>query len=229
MIRNTFLLLFLMSFQSAVDFFKLPTEEFLSKEIVHQSFDLNQTDYELMDATVFHLLNQKRTALGLPLLKHHTSLYQAGRKIQSEFEFRPFVQEDKTNARIRKSIEKDRWSLGFEGQLSTAFALQIDGLNWNSEQLFHYDEASPSHTGFHLFEGKSSSKEKIELPTYTYLECAKSIVNALSKEAQEAILSNIYEDCGIHVMWYYKTLNRRKIPQVKAVIILGGYATKGIK
>ena len=229
MIYRTILLVSLLPCLNADNFFSVSAEDFLKKNELKQDFTVKQTDYLLIDAAIFHLINQKRELLGLKPLQHNVNLYQTSRKMQSVFEFRPFIQREKINARIRKELQKNSKSLGFNGQLFTAFALQTDGLKWEEKALFHYDENAASTTGFHLYQGKSNAKEKVEILPVSYLTSAQMILAAFSPEEQKVIFSDIYDACGIHLMWYYKTLNRRKIPQVKTLIILGGYATKGVK
>lgn len=68
--------------------------------------------------------------------------------------------------------------------------------------------------------------ESIDL--YDYRGFAVDFLENMASPNKKKLYSKSYKWVGIQTMWYYKSINRKKIPQIKVVFILGGFQTAGM-
>jgi len=60
------------------------------------------------------------------------------------------------------------------------------------------------------------------------LSFAKQLLSNLESDNKKNLYSKSYKWGGLHLQWYYKSINKNKIPQIKMIFILGGYQTAGM-
>ena len=92
---------------------------------------------------------------------------------------------------------------------------------------------SDTDTEFHLFYGekpkkRDKDKSRLEIPHHSYLSFAKQLLSNLESDNKKNLYSKSYKWGGLHLQWYYKSINKNKIPQIKMIFILGGYQTAGM-
>lgn len=199
-----------------------------SKELVYE-----QTDHELLNRTVFELINQERKLKKLPLLKRNEKLGTLAKSYQSTLEFKSFKNPLRIESKINKKLTEKAKKRGYKGGILQAVALQHNGINYEKDRPFFYrKDDQKNQLGMYYGSKKELKKNPDNLtpiPNYTYVGFAKALLSQLSKKQKKMLYSKSYEDLGIQLNWHYKSLHKRKIPQIKLVVLLGGYVTLGIR
>ncbi|MFT6747794.1 MAG: hypothetical protein ACJAZ2_002151 [Glaciecola sp.] len=191
------------------------------------------TDHELLNSTVFQLINEERIKRKLDTLQFNSSLYQLARKKQSNLEFRTFKNAIKIQTKINKKLEIKAKNIGYKGVLVTSVASQHNALDYEKGKVFfHVKNDKTNKLGLYYGTKKDLKNPTIfvnKIPNYTYLQFATSLLKNLSSKQKKMLYSKSYTDIGLQLNWYYKSLHKRKIPQIKFVAILGGYVTAGMR
>lgn len=195
--------------------------------------DLANFDAEVLNQELYKSVQSFRSKKKTKDLKQSSALAYISKKWQSILEFRSFSNGEKIQSKINKKLPEDGKKSAYQGSILESIALQVNGIKFQSDEAYVYDKKS-SDKEFGLYYGTrkelkkdKSKRRKIEL--YTYEELANEIINQLSSKQKKLLKSPSYQDIGLHVQWNYKTLHRRKIPQMKAIFILGGMQTIGIR
>ena len=86
---------------------------------------------------------------------------------------------------------------------------------------------------FKLFYGKRPNKNtknqtRKEIQPLSYFHFAKNILKKLESENKKQLYAKSYKWGGLHLQWYYKSFNKRKIPEIKMIFLLGGHQTAGM-
>tara|TARA_B110000211_G_C14077221_1_gene552759 strand:+ start:1174 stop:1854 length:681 start_codon:yes stop_codon:yes gene_type:complete len=189
-------------------------------------------DEQVMNDLIFNLVNNKRVAKGLEVLKYETALSTVAKQFQSKFEFRRFKYPEKIERKIERKLALKTRNLGFKGGLVLPIVGQGAGVDYKKGEDFFYDKKE-TETEFHLFYGnkpkkKDKDKSRVEIPHHTYLSFAKAFLKKLDSKNKKKLYSKSYKWGGLYFQWYYKSINKKKIPQMKMIFILGGYQTAGM-
>lgn len=189
-------------------------------------------DAKLVNNLLIGLINQKRIAKGLDTLEVNESLNTVCRRIQSKLEFRSFQHPDKIERKINKDLYKATRSEGFDGGLVLPVACQYNGINYKAGKAFYFDKKDES-TEFQLFYGEKPRKKDLDqevksIDLYDYNQFAEDFLANISSSNQKYLYSKSYKWIGVQTMWYYKSIHKKKIPQIKVVFILGGFQTAGM-
>jgi len=193
----------------------------------------DNTDHELLNKVVFQLINKERVKQKIDTLTLNSSLHQLARKSQSELEFRTFNDPVKIQSKINKKLEVKTKNSGYKGGIVVSLASQHNAINYEKgKPFFHLKNDKENKLG--LYYGtkkdlKSSKKSIQKIPNYTYVEFASALLKNLSSKQKKILYSKSYKDLGLQLNWHYKSLHKRKIPQIKLVAILGGYMTIGTR
>lgn len=209
--------------------FKTPPLETASNEKI----TVRSLNHSLLNQTVFALINQKRKKKGLDTLEYTSSLNEIAIKYQDELEFRRFKNTPSIERKINKSLYQRTKKAGFDGGLVLPVVGEFNALKYDGKQEFFLDKTNKD-SEFKLFYGKKprkSEKDPVreEIEALDYLSFAKTVLKNLESDNKKQLYSKVYKWGGLHLQWYYKSLNKRKIPQIKMVFLLGGYATAGMR
>jgi hypothetical protein len=203
-------------------------ESFLSQTIGSKEVDVYDFDPGLLNACVFFTLNQYRLNKKRKAFVYSPELEKVAYnyvQIQSSYKFRYYQNE---RDKLFKGLETVTKIFGFPGTLVDANAAYPYALNYEGKKDFYYDRKD-SVTKTKLYYGKKTkSKDKNTIreliPNETYLSLAKKIVRKWSSRSdKKRSKSRAYTYMACYVDIDERTLNRRRIPQIKAVQIFGGY------
>lgn len=186
----------------------------------------------LLNSLVFNLVNKRRVEKGLDSLVYNEALSTVCRKYQSKFEFRRFTSPEKVEKKIERSLHAETQKLGFKGGLVLPLVEQSNGIAYDDGELYFFNKKD-KETEFHLFYGtkpkkKDEDQDRDEIPHHSYLSFANEMLDGLSVSHRKKIYSKSYKWGGLHLQWYYKSINKNRIPQMKMIFVLGGYQTAGM-
>ena len=190
-------------------------------------------NHSLLNKTVFQLVNDKRRKKGLDTLKYTSALNKVSLKFQDKLELRRFTNTSSIERKINRTLYHKTKNYGFDGGLVIPIVGESKALNYDGKSEFFYKK-SDKKSEFKLFYGKKPRKSELnpsrtEIEALNYYNFAKTILKKLESENKKELYSKAYKWGGLHLQWYYKSLNKRKIPQIKMIFILGGYATAGMR
>lgn len=188
---------------------------------------------ELLNETIFQLVNQKRIKKGLKALDYDASLNEVCRDYQDEFEFKNFRNSGSIERKIARKVHLKTKKAGFKGKLILPVVGQSEALNYNKKKEFHLN-LNNHESEFHLYYGKKPRKseqnpDREPIKAFNYYAFAKNLLNEMDSEHKKQLYKKHYKWGGIHTQWYYKSLNKRRIPKIKMIFLLGGYATAGMR
>ena len=209
-------------------YYSLSWQQFEDLPEVRKIIDLQNPDYELLDAAVFQVSNKVRVKEGkkelqyLPLL-HRSASYHAQAMIDLEFY-------DHYNLRQLSYLTPDKRITAFGGVF-----------HYTSENIAQYDiintgqEYCPSRLKNGRFRYLNCETHKPYRP-YTYIAYAAAVVNGWlhSPSHRKNLLSENYQYLGCAVRISKNPYQQKKVPFGRLVQNFGGYgpdpkATSGIK
>jgi hypothetical protein len=180
----------------------------------NEKLSILSLDSEFLNQTVFRLINEKRRKKGVDTLEYSAELNNVCRKYQDELEFRRFKNTPSIERKINKQLSSRTKKSGFKEQ--DFFIMKTE-----------------TKSEFKLFYGKRPSKNaknktRKEVQPLNYFHFAKNILRKLESENKKQLYAKSYNWGGLHLQWYYKSLNKRKIPEIKMIFLLGGHQTAGM-
>ena len=198
----------------------------------NQLLSVRSFDEQVMNNLIFRLVNEKRVKKGLEALEHEPALSSVAKQYQSKLEFRRFRYPEKIERKIERKLSFKTRRLGFKGGLVLPIVGQGNAIDYKKGADFFYDKKE-NDTEFHLFYGdkprkKDKDKFRAGIPHHSYLSFAKNFLKGLESKNKKKLYSKSYKWGGLHLQWYYKSINKKKIPQLKMIFILGGYQTSGM-
>ena len=190
-------------------------------------------NHNLLNRTVFQLVNEKRQKKGLDSLKYTSALNKVSLVFQNKLELRRFTNTSSIERKISKTLYSKTKKSGFDGGLVIPVVGEHEALDYDGNSEFFYNK-NDKKSEFKLFYGIKPRKSELnpkrtEIQALDYYSFAKKILKKLESENKRELYSKAYKWGGLHLQWYYKSLNKRKIPQIKMILILGGYATSGMR
>ena len=187
-------------------------------------------DADLLERAIVELINEKRKKKGVDSLIFQDGLQKSAAYFQSKLEFRRFKYPEKIERKIDRDLQKMTKKYGYEGGLTLPVVAMHQGINYKAGEAFFYDGSKKE--AFKLFYGEKPRKDdsslREEIPAYTYREFAHALIKNLESPNKKQLYAKVYTKVGVDLSWYYKTLNRRRIPQVKMILVLGGFQTAGM-
>lgn len=190
-------------------------------------------DHNLLNKIVFQLVNKKRQKKGLDSLKFSLELSKISLNFQDKLELRRFTNTSSIERKINRTLYSKTKKGGFDGGLVIPVIAESEALDYNGKSEFFYNKIS-KNSEFKLFYGKKPRKSelnpsRVEIKALDYYSFAKKLLKKIESENKKELYSKAYKWGGLHLQWYYKSLNKRKIPQIKMIFILGGFATAGMR
>ena len=198
----------------------------------NEKLSILSLDSEFLNQTVFRLINEKRRKKGVDTLEYSAELNNVCRKYQDELEFRRFKNTPSIERKINKQLSSRTKKSGFKGSLVLPIAAQEKALDYDKKQDF-FIMKTDTKSEFKLFYGKrpgknAKNKTRKEIQPLSYFHFAKNILRKLESENKKQLYAKSYNWGGLHLQWYYKSLNKRKIPEIKMIFLLGGRQTAGM-
>ena len=237
MIKSIFYLLFVISVTTTEknesknqDYFD---EGGYLKSAKTKKLSVKTLNHMLLNEIVFQLVNNKRRKKGLEALTYASELNKVSLKFQDKLELRRFTNTSSIERKISRTLYNKTKNAGFDGGLVVPVVGEYEALDYDGRSEFFYNR-SEKKSEFKLFYGKKPRKSELnpsrtEIQALDYYSFAKKILKKLESENKKELYSKVYKWGGLHLQWYYKSLNKRKIPQIKMIFILGGYATAGMR
>ena len=214
---------FIVSFSSDISSVALENEELI----------FERYNPILLQRTVLTLINNKRTAKGLDSLKNNIVLERSAKQFQSKLEFKGFQNSERIESKINRKLTDAVKKSGYSGALAVSIACQHQGINYKKgSEFFHKKNDQGNILGMYYGEKKILKTDYSELdtiPNYTYYEFATALLDGLEKHQKKILFSSAYKDIGIQLSWHYKSLHKRKIPQIKLIAVVGGFMTAGLR
>lgn len=213
-------------------------QDYFNKEVYLKSaktkkLGVKTLNHTLLNETVFKLVNNKRRKKGLDALTYASALNKVSLKFQDKLELRRFANTSSIERKISRTLYNKTKSAGFDGGLVVPVVGEYEALDYDGKSEFFYNR-NEKQSEFKLFYGKKPRKSELnpsrtEIQALDYYSFAKKILKKIESENKKELYSKAYKWGGVHLQWYYKSLNKRKIPQIKMIFILGGYATAGMR
>ena len=181
---------------------KLSYNQFLMHPKLTEYIDVQQPDTDLLEAAIFHLTNQERIKKGEDSLKYLTKLNKVARFHSNKMrDLKFFAHENKKELEYYSVYKRYKH-----------FGISRDGgeniLKGSVERLngrTYEKEMSQKNNGMYRYYRKYLFM-KFYLYNYTYMELAKSSVDAWMKSRghRDNILSDGYKYLGVGVSFEYK-------------------------
>ncbi len=224
-----FSFLFFSSFNTPDSYYTQSASSFFSSGIADKTLTLSSADPELLNATVFHTINQLREKKGKLPFEYSPELNKVAQSYLEKMEKRKFTNPEAIQSKYVKIILNDAKAQGFKGTLVNMNAQQYQAIDYNGKEFFY--NRKDSTTQLKLFYGKMPVKnekhpERDSISCYTYKAFAEQIVDEMLKnDKQKVTLSKAYKFSSCVLQWDYSTLYKRKIPQIKLIQVAGGFQT----
>lgn len=198
-----------------------------------EKLSVNNLNNELLNITFFRLINDKRRKKGLDTLIYTIALNKVSFKFQDKLELRRFSNSSSVERKINRTLHYRTKNEGFDGGLVIPVVGEFEALDYDGKSEFYFNREDKK-SEFKLFYGKKPKRSELnptrkEIEALDYYSFARTILKQLESENKKNIYSKAFKWGGLHLQWYYKSLNKRKIPQIKMIFILGGYATAGMR
>lgn len=237
MIKSIFSLLFILV-NSNVNQNDIAQEALFEIELNYSSvkkekLSIRNLNNNLLNSIVLQLVNAKRKRKGLDTLAHTPALSKVSLSFQDKLELRRFSNSSSIERKINRTLYHKTKNAGFDGGLVIPVVGEFEALDYDGKSEFFYDKEN-KNSEFKLFYGKKPRKSELnhsrrEIQALNYYSFARKILKRLESENKKNLYSKAFKSGGLHLQWYYKSLNKRKIPQIKMIFILGGYATAGMR
>ncbi len=192
-------------------------------------FDVYRPDYDGLNKAILEKINAKRTQKNLDPLEELSSLQKTAIFLTRDLKLGRFQQLRNDRKVLQRQVELKSWKYGNTYTLLTVIIATSNAVNYRGGK-FYFDKKD-ADTRNHLFYGKRPTKKEMEAEDYkTYPmddfsqdEIAENIAHKfLSDKRTVKCLNTGYRMVGCSCYLEKKTLNRSKIPLIKAVFILAG-------
>jgi hypothetical protein len=178
---------------------------------------------------VLEKINQKRARKAMPVLVNNAPLQTTSDNYTYTLRASRLEKNTENKDRIDKKFKKMCRLNGYKNGFIDYHIASVKCVKYSSSK-FYFDKED-TETSTHLFVGKKPSKKEKEdgkfkavpVKLYTYQELADILAKQfISDEGNFKILNNGYDKFGFSIAVEKRTLFRRKLPVIKAIIIVGG-------
>jgi hypothetical protein len=192
-------------------------------------FNINQPNYQELNAKIIEFINTKRLKRDEPELSPHPALQKTAEYFTSNFKLRKFQQLISEQKIMEKKAKTMAYQFGYTNTLLTLNMATTRAIDYKGG-TFHFD-GKDTETNSHLFYGNRPSKKEKEDPSFKLFpihdfsleELAESIASDFLRDRRSTkALNEGYTNIGCSTQLEKNTLNRQKIPQIKAIFVLGG-------
>jgi hypothetical protein len=194
-----------------------------------QYFDPLKPDYERLNTLVVKLLNEKRFKKNKSTLVVNSSLQKTALFYTNVFVLRKFENNTVNKTRFRKNFKKLCRANGFYSKLIDFTINKISALHYFGKDYYYSKEDSTSD--LHLYYGKKPGRKEmsaenfksVPLPSYSYEKLAQLIADKfIQDQGNFKTLNNAFDQIGLSCVVEPRTLGGHSLPQIKAILIVGG-------
>jgi hypothetical protein len=194
-----------------------------------QTFDVNQPNYELLNSLIINYINDKRSEKQKQNLQENEALQKTAFYFTHQLRLKRIERMMDERRVLKRKVYLQSWKNGFQSSLVEVSITFNKAVNYEGGSF--YFDGKDTETTAHLFYGKRpSKKEKADndfklkpIKDYTYSELAELIAeNFLRDNRSIKVLNKGYSLIGCSTSLEKNTVNRNRLPLIKAVFILGG-------
>lgn len=200
-----------------------------SLSLTAQDFDPVNPDYDLLKQLVLEKIDQKRSKKTTAPLINNAALQTTADNYTAILRASKLEKNSENKAKINKKFKRNCKSNGYQYAFVDYHIMSVPCMNARNS-AFYFDKED-TETTTHLFAGKKpTKKEKAEegfqarpIKLYTYQALADIIVSQfVTDEGTFKILNNGFDKFGFSLAVEKRTLFRKRIPALKAIVIVGG-------
>lgn len=191
--------------------------------------DIYHPDYDHLNELVLAKINEKRQKKSETVLERNEALQQTALYFTRDLKLSKFEKLKNDRKVLQKKVHLISWKKGYNNNLLNVIVTLNEAVNYKGGKF--YIDKKDTETNSHLFYGDKPTKKETEEPGYvskpikdfSYEELAEKIANKFLQDKRTfKCLNSGYDLVGCSCSIDAKTLNRTKIPIIKAIIILGG-------
>lgn len=203
------------------------TDDYYSSGIGDQEFNVFEYDTQLLNAAIFFALNRERASGNKDLFKYDPNLSTAAFNYVLLKSRKRLEDTKANNDKLAKDFPGAGSLFSFYGKLQNFNIGVINAIRYKKGKAFFYNKKD-ENTLLKLYYGdkKDKNKEHPPLEFMNYNEFAVYLLHLIDKKN---LRSKAYEYVGCYAMIDPATLNRRRIPQARVMIIYGGFRLKEIE
>ena len=192
-------------------------------------FNVNSPDYDRLNSLVLEKINLKRESKSETPLEFSASLQKTALYFTRDLRLRKFEQLRNERKVLMQKVRLLSWKNGYTNTMLNVVITQQNAVNFGGGKFYH--DRDDTETNSRLFYGDAPSKAEKKKPDFTsrpikdfsYDELAEIIAKQflLDKRIFKCLNSG-YSLVGCSCYLEKKTVNRKRIPILKAIFILGG-------
>lgn len=199
---------------------------YLDSEEANQIADPLTLDVNILNRCVFHAINEYREQKNKPTFTYSEELSNVALQFQKSYEHRKFTTFERMVKKFSRSSLDLTQKEGYKGTLVNVSASSFNVIDYNNKPFFYErrDTTSPLHLFYGDRKKVKNDEDKRPIPYYSYAALSRQVVKQMQKlEKKAKSMDKAYRDVGVYTMLDYKSLYRNGIPQVKVVILYGGF------
>lgn len=205
---------------------------FLNSGQADEELDLLDIDQELLNATLFFVINQQRKKKRRGELFYSEPLYKSAVGYAKYYRSSSFRRTDGNKRKSNKAVTYTAHKHDFKGAFVEVLISKPAMLNKKRLKNFYHDSRATRVKGddLGLFYGekrvKGDTTEQVPIENYTYRSFCEQIVNRWFTGRNRKITKNKalkYASC--YVVLDEKSLFKSKIPYAKVIVVFGGFRT----
>ncbi len=194
-----------------------------------ESFDVNHPNYDLLNTLIINYINDKRSEKQKQNLQPNEALQKTAFYFTHQLRLKRIERMMDERRVLKRKVYLQSWQNGFQSglvEVSISFSKAV-----NYEGGSFYFDKEDTETNAHLFYGKRpSKKEKASndfklkpMKDYIYTELAELIAEQFLRDNRSTkVLNKGYSLIGCSTSLEKNTVNRNRLPLIKAIFILGG-------
>ncbi len=206
---------------------------FFSSVDLSEELDPMDIDMELLNAAVFFTVNKKRKKSRRVPFEYNTSLAVAAQSYATYYNSFSFRKSDWNKRKVKKAARHTVKEEGYYGSFVDCFVNNSPVLNKTMFRDFYYDKRLAKEIGddLGLFYGQrlkagDSIGEPEPIEKYTYQEFVDNLVKGWYRGLNRRTMKNKgYSVAACYVVLDKKSLYKTRIPNAKAIFVLGGKQT----
>jgi hypothetical protein len=192
-------------------------------------FSVNQPDYNRLNTAIIEFINAKRAKKSGVNLESNDALQKTALYFTQTLRLTKFERLMNERRILKRKVSVQSWKNGYTNTMVDVNITFTEAIHFKGGD-FYYDR-SDTETNSHIFYGKKPGKKEKEeegfklrpVKDYTYEELAEQIAQDFLKDNRSSkALNEGYTNIGCSCSLEKNTVNRTRIPLLKAVFVLGG-------
>jgi hypothetical protein len=192
-------------------------------------FNVNQPDYERLNSAIIEVINAKREKKNEAQLELNSALQQTALYFTHSLRLSKFDKLMNERRVLKRKVAVQSWKYGYSNTMVDVNITFTNAIHFKGGK-FYYDREDKDYNS-HVFYGDKPGKKEKEadgfkprpVKDYTYEELAEKIASDFLKDHRNSKALNVGYSCiGCSCSLEKKTINRNRIPVIKAIFVLGG-------